>query len=70
MGKVCHNKWKDVVTCDHGSGVVESRADFLKGRVDVRVRREDGNSIAGSNTSLKKTICKVLYPLCPSKNPR
>lgn len=31
----------------------------------VRVGREDGNSITGMDPSLKETIRKVLYPLCP-----
>ena len=36
--------------------------------MDVRVGREDGNSIAGLDTSSKETICEVLYPLCPFKS--
>jgi hypothetical protein len=38
--------------------------------VDVRIGREGGNSITGMDASLKETIRKVLYPLCPYKQVR
>ena len=39
----------------------------MKTGEDVRVGREDSDSIAGLDTGLEETICKVLYPLCPYK---
>lgn len=35
--------------------------------MDVRVGREDRNSVTGTDAGLKETICKVLYPLCPDR---
>jgi hypothetical protein len=35
--------------------------------VDVRVGRENRDSVTGTDAGLKEAICKVLYPLCPDR---